>query len=741
MEIIPEVKMEPTFLYTNEQVEALLKDAYKGRINNLPRSIELAERALAISREMNAKALIGQSLNQLSLYFMIMGDYGQSTLMSEEAIRYFEELDDERGIADAKYSIAGVYYKTDNFHLGLVYLIDALKIYQKHNDYHNQSRVEKSIGTIYEYFGDQNNAIISYKNAIAAAKQTGDLNLESNAYNNLSGVLIKQNKIEEALAMIEKSITMKKQTGDTRGYAFAIYGRGKVYTHTRQFPEAEQDFLEAIKTHREMGERLGLGMAYNKLGALYMEMARLDKAKEIANEGFEFSSSYNIAIIKYKCLYLLYNIHKVEGAQALALEYLERYLKEREAVINTQTLKVIENYEIIVRMKTLEKEAELQKEKAEIIEKKNRAEEAARIRQEFLSTMSHEIRTPLNAVTTIVALLHEQADEENKSLLSSLRFASNNLLRVINDILDFTRLDSFKAQLETHPTKFKSLCENIWRTYDSMAKAKGIRLALKFDIALNKTYLLDETKITQILGNLITNAIKFTESGKVEIEIELLAEEKSFDRLLFKVTDTGEGIPGNDLPEIFKSFSQIKNVMTRKQGGTGLGLAIVQKLVELHGSKIEVESTVGKGSVFYFELGLVKVFEAKSDQAGQLEGKNALLAEDTEINAFLIMKLLSKWGVVTEHVVTGKQAFEKSKQKPYDFILMDIHMPEMNGFEATRHIRIDENLNMQTPIFAVTSDIMARNNKEYAPYFNGFLSKPLEIEKLYTALAQVGVEA
>lgn len=721
-----------------ERVQAMLGEAYAGRINNLKRSVELAEEALTISRNIDDKSLTAKSLAQLSLYSMILGDYKKTIAFSEEAIRYFDELGDEHGAADARYNIAGIYYKTDNYHLGLVHMMDCLAVYKKYNDYYNQSRVEKSLGTIYEYFGDQNSAIKSYENAIEAAKMAGDQNLESNAYNNLSGVLLKQDKIEQAAEMIARSMEIKQQTGDIRGYAFAIYGRGKVHAKKHLFFEAEADYKEALRIHLEMGEKLGLGMTYHKLGLLYFEMGNFDLAKKTLNKALEFSNAYNIVIIKFKCSYLLYRIARLENDPARSLEYLERYLKEKEGVINTQTLKVIENYELISQVKGMEKEAQMQKEKAEIMEKKNRAEEAVRVRQEFLSTMSHEIRTPLNAVITITSLLKEKSDPEDKQLLDSLKFASNNLMRIINDILDLSKLDAGKAHLETRQAGLKPLLENIWRTYEPMAREKGLKLSLKTDVSLADAYELDETKISQILGNLINNAIKFTEKGSVIIEVEKMpGSDAASDHLNFKITDTGEGIAPEFLNEIFESFSQIKPITTRRHGGTGLGLAIVKKLVELHEGSIHVSSEVGKGSTFHFDLKLKKAQipeKPEIEPSNQLEGKNALLAEDNEINAFVARKLLSKWGVVTEHAVNGIEAIEKSKERTFDFILMDIHMPEMNGFDATEQIRKNENPNQNTPIFALTADITATQQEQYKPYFTGFLWKPLQIDKLREAL-------
>lgn len=722
------------------EVLSLLDKAYNIRISDLRGSISLAEKALEASRAINDQDLIARSLSRLSLFLMIMGSYSASREKAEEALQYFEALGDELGIADTKYNIAGIYYKTDNYHLGMTLLADCLAIYKKFNDYHNISRVEKSLGTIYDFFGDQNNSINSYVNAIDAARKAADLNLESNAYNNLSGVYLKQGKTEEALEIIQRSIEIKNQTGDIRGLAFSLYGRGKIYTAMGRYREAEVDLLEAFRIHEEMGERLGLGMAYHKLGKLYQLMGDLERAKEQLFRGLEFSQQYNTVIIRFKCDHLLYEIYKQEGNHLKALEHLERHLLERELVINTQTFKVIENYELIARMKNLEQEARLQREKAEILEKKNKAEEAVKVRQEFLSTMSHEIRTPLNAVITIISMLSDKTDEEERQLLDALKFASNNLLRIINDILDFTKLDAGKAKLELHPIRLKTLLENVWHTYEGMAREKGLKLSLKMDVGLAETYELDDTKLTQILGNLISNGIKFTKFGQIIIEAEECQANEEYDLLRFRITDTGEGIQEEDIDAIFESFSQIKPVTTRKQGGAGLGLAIVRKLVELHGGTIEVRSSPSMGSVFTFTIRTRKIKPKQADLSTTsliLKDKTVLLAEDNEINAFVAIKLLSKWGIKTEHALNGLQAVEKARMKSFDFILMDIHMPEMNGFDAAAVIRTEFNPNKHTPIFALTADITAGQQEDYCHYFNGFLWKPLQIDKLQEALTRV----
>ncbi|OOQ57579.1 hypothetical protein BC343_12285 [Mucilaginibacter pedocola] len=730
--------MQPAETTEKRAIHQLLDDAYTNRVHNLKYSVKLAAEALQLSRNLNDKGLIGKSLNQLSLFYMIQGAYKRSIHMAKEAIRYFEELHDDRGVADAKYSIAGVYYKTDNYHLGLICLFDCLKIYRKYDDHHNVARTLKSLGTIYEYFGDPKNAIRSYEAAIESARRVKDMNLVSNAFNPLSGIYLNQGKIDKALRIIQDSIAIKSKTGDIRGLAFALYGRGKIYVATGQLQEAENDFRNAIDIHVNAGEKLGLGMAYQKMGELYMAQGKLEKAKAILQRCLDFCNRYTIAIIRFKCNYLLYKVSKMENDTVKSLEYLELYLHQKEAVINTQTLKVIENYELITKMESMEKEAKLKKEREAIEEKQKRAEQSARMKQEFLSTMSHEIRTPLNAVTTITSMITER-EAYDKELMESLKSASNNLLLVINDILDFTKLDSGKVEIENRPCPFNELLDSLIKTYSSLAHKKGVELELKRGEGISDCYEVDETKLSQILGNLISNAVKYTDKGAVTLGLEKIAAEGDVDTIRFSVTDTGAGIHEDHFEEIFETFSQPKSITTRKQGGSGLGLAIVKKLTGLYGSNVSVKSKLGEGSEFSFDIQLKRAVipgRAVPMTAEGLKGKTVLLAEDNMINAMVARKLLSNWGIVSEHAVNGLEAIEKARLKTFDFILMDIHMPEMNGFDATEQIRLRVNPNKATPVFALTADITAESNEEYKGYFNGFLRKPIEIDRLYMALLQ-----
>jgi len=684
----------------------LLDKAYQLRGENMHLSIALAQEALEKSRELDDSSLIGKSLSKLALFHMVSADNQKAIEMSEEAIRYFKKNNDELGIAKAQYNIAGVYYKTNNYHLGMFHLIDCLTIFRKHKDKHNESKTHKTLGTVYEILGDQHNAIIAYENAISCAIDIKDKNLESNAYNPLSGIFLKQGNIKKALDIIELSVSIKKETGDTRGYAFAIYGRGKVFTYLEKYDEALRDFDEAFAIHEHVGDQFAMAMCHNKMAKLFIKTEEREKAKICLKKALDISTSNNLSMMKYKCYHFLYTICKDEGDHVTALGYLEKYLDEKDAAVNSQTLKVIENYERISKIQSKENEVELARQKAEIVAQQERAEQTAAMKQNFLSAMSHEIRTPLNAVTSIISLLTERSDDEEKKLLTSLRFSSKNLMRIINDILDFSKLDSNKMSLEKHPIKFKEFLHNIQQTYVSLAEEKGIQLHLQIGDTVANTYEIDETKLFQILGNLVSNAIKFTEKGCVYIIVDTVTIHQDTDLLSFKVKDTGIGIPLTEKERLFESFYMPKSIMTRNDGGTGLGLSIVKKLIELHGNTISVDSIEGKGSVFNFELEFKKAeapVHMDKDMFKALRNKTAILAEDNEINALVIRQLLNKWGISIKRVKNGKQAIVQALELKVDFILMDIHMPEMNGFDATRIIRSTENVNQHTPIFALTA--------------------------------------
>lgn len=387
-----------------------------------------------------------------------------------------------------------------------------------------------------------------------------------------------------------------------------------------------------------------------------------------------------------------------------------------------------------------------------LIEAKEKESMANKAKDEFLTTMSHEIRTPLNAVIGIShLLLLENPKPEQLENLSTLKHSSEHLLCLVNDILDFNKIASGQLELEERDFSLNQVLNGLGSIFHNTAKEKDIRLLIKKDTSIPKTFIGDSTRLSQILTNLVSNAIKFTEEGKVKVDIEVLDVKEDFYFLEFVISDTGIGIPEDKKDKIFLSFAQANSDTTRKYGGTGLGLAICKRLLEIMDSDLELESEVGKGSTFSFKLKLQKSsmtdhqediysFDAKSfHEQDNLKGTRILVAEDNKVNIMVIEKFLSKWQVDFEIAENGLIALNKALENTYDMILMDLQMPVMNGFEASKAIRDSNNpLNKVMPIYALSASTGMDIKNQLGEYgIDGLICKPFNPTELFKTLTSI----
>ena len=370
-----------------------------------------------------------------------------------------------------------------------------------------------------------------------------------------------------------------------------------------------------------------------------------------------------------------------------------------------------------------------------IIKAKEKAEAASRAKEDFVSTMSHEIRTPLNAVIGLTnLLLNKEPREDQKENLSSLSFSAKNLLSLINDILDFSKLEAGKMELAENNFDLPDLLKSLQQAHQHQARENDSSLELKLDKNIPARIATDQLKLSQVLHNLVSNAVKFTKKGQVEVSVELNRREDGLLWLNFSVEDTGIGIPPDKLEHIFDKFTQAESSTVRLYGGTGLGLSISKLLLDLMGSEIMVESSEGKGSRFYFSLPVkiagreIPSEEPKKNQEKleDLEHVRLLLVEDVEINRKIIVQFLENWWQLRpDEAVNGKEAIEMTKNKNYDLILMDVRMPEMDGYEATAHIRNLPGYE-STPILALTADKNQEVEQTRQGQFSDLLTKPFE---------------
>lgn len=372
---------------------------------------------------------------------------------------------------------------------------------------------------------------------------------------------------------------------------------------------------------------------------------------------------------------------------------------------------------------------------------KEKAEESKRLKQQFLANMSHEIRTPMNAIIGTVNLLEKsQLDGKQNKYINIIKTSADNLLVIINDILDISKIESGKFTIEKINFNLREKVMHVYESLKVKAEEKGLELNIVYSPSLSEFYKGDPVRITQVLINLTGNAIKFTDKGSVTIDVKQCSEKEG--GVCFSVIDTGIGIAEDKMKFIFESFTQESSDTTRKFGGTGLGLTISKQLVELMGGELKLKSQQGKGSVFMFTLPM-EVATACTDEnktdSGKKElkarpGLRILLAEDNKFNQMVaedtLNTLLPELTMVM--VENGKEAIAKLKSEKFDLVIMDIHMPEMDGYEATQFIRtqLPSPLN-GVPIMAMTANVIAEEiDKCFIAGMNAYVSKPFNQDDL-----------
>lgn len=382
----------------------------------------------------------------------------------------------------------------------------------------------------------------------------------------------------------------------------------------------------------------------------------------------------------------------------------------------------------------------------ELIAAKKNAEAAAEAKDRFISTISHEIRTPLHGIMGTTDLLIKNESANNKEeLLKVLQFSTQSLLELINDVLDFTKGEADKVRLHEQPFNLKDTVGNLVHTLKSKAREKGLEITAEIDTTIPDLVIGDAVKLSQVLNNLIGNAIKFTVEGIVKVIVRIEKRQEKSVHLYFEVADSGVGIPPEKLEEIFTPFAQLKDELTAKSGGTGLGLTISRRLVKLFGGKLLLKSEVGKGSTFYFSMD-IKVASAKEIQNLQvlvpelekapLDQLKVLMAEDNATNIYIASLYFNKWKLDFDTAENGKIAVNMVQKKPYDLVLMDLRMPVMDGYEASKVIRnLSDATISQLPIIALTASTFSTiQDRVRKAGISGLMSKPFKPKELYQLL-------
>jgi len=460
-----------------------------------------------------------------------------------------------------------------------------------------------------------------------------------------------------------------------------------------------------------------------------------NKAKESYEAVFSkgFISDFPLTIKDHKLTDVLFNGSvyksadgKIIGAVLVARDITEQKRLERE----------LTEAKIFAELATsIAEDAKLTAEKA-----KYNAEQAVQSKQQFLSNMSHEIRTPMNAIIGFTkVVLKTDLTAKQKEYLTAIKMSGDALIVLINDILDLAKVDAGKMTFEKIPFKLNLSLKAMLHLFETKIQEKNLKLITNYDVNIPEVLVGDPVRLHQIILNLLSNAIKFTNKGKITVDIHLLEETDDAVTIEFSVADTGIGIKKSKIEKVFENFQQATSGTSRIFGGTGLGLAIVKQLVEGQNGNIQVKSTEHIGSTFSFVLNFDKTNAAAVlepeilDLNTNVKDIKILVVEDMELNQLLMKTLLDDFGFECEIAANGKIAIDKLRTTTYDIILMDLQMPEMNGFDATKYIR--NIMKLTLPIIALTADVTTvdiAKCKEVG--MNDYISKPIDERLLYSKL-------
>ncbi|WP_300376588.1 ATP-binding protein [Henriciella sp.] len=386
----------------------------------------------------------------------------------------------------------------------------------------------------------------------------------------------------------------------------------------------------------------------------------------------------------------------------------------------------------------------------ELTDALHRAEQATRLKSEFLANMSHEIRTPLNGVLGMAQTLsHEKLTESQAEQVSIILDSGKALMVLLNDILDLSKIESGKLEVSPVESDLRHKLSGLFKLHEAVAEEKGIKLSLHIDPSVPSRLEFDPVRVRQCIGNLVSNAIKFTEQGEVMIVVTCDPSTESEATLTMHVSDSGCGIAPDKIERIFDSFAQEDGSTSRKFGGTGLGLAITRKLARMMGGDVTAVSEPGRGSVFTLKFqaatcGPAQILQHRPAKAkprhqrSGLSGTRALVVDDNAINVRVARTFLEQYGIEVSEAGDGNEALELLKQEPLDIVLMDIHMPGLDGMEAFRRLRMSDSLNRIVPVIALTADSMQGDRERFLGMgFDGYVSKPIEERELISTMGQV----
>jgi len=667
-------------------------------------------------------------------------------------------------------------YKLANQHKIDKEYVDAIEIYNKliskqkdTSECVECAKLYEDVGDIYYELKDFQHAFEFMQKALQIYADNNLYDLQLDQYKKIGGLQQGIWQFKKAIDIFQQGLSLSTRLGKMEKIIEFELLLGNVMNWAEQLEDAEKYLVSAIEKEKKINLPLIKLRAHVSYAILLRKMRKFDQAERFFKLGMKFSAENNNAYlmdITKSYGIMQFEMGNFEAAEPLLLDSEIKAATEG----NDTTKAVIFEYLSLLYEKKKEFEKafyyikKFYERKLELLEKgfsddnnilqakigledakRERliAEETASAKSLFIATISHEIRTPMNIILgTSSLMLNDEPKKEHVRYLQTLKKSGENLLGIINDILDVSKMEAGKLEIEYEPVLLQEIFENILTVMEHSANEKQLQLHYTVDDKINFAFFSDPLRLTQIITNLVSNAIKFTAKGSIHFEAKL----KNKNTFQLIVSDTGIGIPKDKLKTIFAQYEQVRTKVQKKYKGTGLGLAISKKLVELMNGTIIIKSKINQGTSFVISLPFEKAAMQKSTTTELhqkdtvfLKGKTILITDDIEDNRFVIAETLRFFNkdIIVLEAEDGQQALDLLKNNLVDFVIMDLDMPVMNGFEALSEIRKNKKLK-HLKVIASTASLITNGEDEFLEFgFNGYLPKPFDIDNFFLLLEKM----
>lgn len=723
--------------HTDEKsrLDTLVDMGVEVRNIDVEHAMKMADEIIQRSKIIAYARGIGRGLNLKGSCYWLRGDYEEGLQILGDALSIATRIKDKGLEARVLHNFGNIYRDTGDLANALTHFEKALLINEEIGDEFAQSVILTSISNLLYDLNDYDSALEYALKCLPIFERAHNRTSLINIYNTLGNIYFKKEQFADALHYFQENL--KHSEPETAAYVMAESGLGKVYYKMRDFGNSSRYLTDALRESQLLGNVEVQIICHFYLGRLYMDDGNDRQALHSLNSAYYLADEYMRRHDLMSVHEVLATLYDKLGDIPNAFHHLKSFEQLKEEIFKQKIINELRNLQVRQQIELAKKEKEV-------------AERTAQLKHQFMANMSHEIRTPMNAIIGMARLLlAKEPRPDQLRYLNAIQLSADNLLVIINDILDLSKIEAGKIVIEHIDFSLREVLHSVGDMLMLKAEERHIELRIKADDDIPKKILGDPTRLNQVLINLAGNAVKFTEKGFVEVRATITKREGTKMWIRFDVEDTGIGISKEHIHSIFDSFTQAGADTTRKFGGTGLGLTISRQLVGLMGGVITVNSELGIGTIFSATIPFDEALSQTEDSVAgvldetamnRLNNMYILLVEDNEFNRMVAEDTLKEVlpGMKLDIAVNGQDAIDHIRRNSYDVVLMDIHMPVLDGLSATRMIRRMQGAERDVKIIAMTANVLQEDVQQYFEAgMNGYISKPFHEDELLLKMDEV----